>query len=485
MSFNPEHSIQAIVTDFQALIDFATETAEGPAHTTEAHLYTNLLQLGARLMQLFLESQAAQQSTQPLVQHEGPTLRFHSYRRRSYFSVFGKIAFERAYFYAPGHGGATPLDDALELPEHCYSALLSDWACLAATEHSYGNTQALFVHMLGLQVPKLALQQLVEQQAEAVEAFYEAKPPPRPQDEGSILVVQVDGKGVPMVAPAKSKARRGKGDQRTKKKEAVVTAHYSVDRYRRSADQVVAALLRQDVPDERPKRPQPQGKQLRATLSGKDAALTQLAVEARQRDGPHVVDRVALCDGAVSLQRGLQEALPEFSLVLDVIHAVEYLWEAANALLGERDAGRFDWVKPHLERLLSDGVEEVATALEQELAQRPLSAAKQKKVTSAIGYYRRNAPYMRYGSYLARGWPIASGVIEGACRHLVKDRCEGTGMRWSVAGAESVLDLRAVRVNGDWSAFQGFLQRRRQTWARERTLKLVPVEPGVKFKRAA
>lgn len=482
MSFNPEESIQALYHDFQTLVDFATDEQARTAKDVEAHLFSNLLKLGAHLLKLYFEGQAAQQSKDPLPQTDAPPLRYHGRRRRSYFSVFGKIHFTRAYFWAVGQGGATPLDDQLDLPEDCYSALLCDWACFAVTEQSYGASGALLEHILGVRLPKLSLEQIAARQAASVTTFYEHKPPPKPEEEGSILVVQADGKGVPMLAPALEQVRRSKGDKRTKKKEAVVTTLYSVDRYRRTPQQVANALMRQGEQGDTASRPVPQSKHLWATLSGKDAALAQLAEQAQRRDGAHIVDRVALSDGAIALQQRMAAHFPSFTLVLDLIHAVEYLWKAANALRGEHHPKRAHWVAQHLEALLSGEVAQVIADLEGDLASRRLSASRRKVVETTIGYYRRNAPYMRYAMYLRRGWPIASGVVEGACRHLVKDRMEQSGMRWSRAGAQSVLDLRAVRLNGDWALYQGYLQQRKRPHCPDEALvrPMVPEQPELR-----
>lgn len=243
--------------------------------------------------------------------------------------------------------------------------------------------------------------------------------------------------------------------------------------------------MRQGEQDQAPARPAPQGKYLWATLSGKDAALAQLAEQVQRRDGASIVDRVALTDGAVALQQRVEAQFPEFTLVLDIIHAVEYLWKAANALLGERHAKREHWVGQHLEALLSGRLAQVIADLEDLLASRRLSSSRRQVVETTIGYYRRNAPYMRYEVYLRRGWPIASGVVEGACGHLVKDRMEQSGMRWSQTGAQSVLDLRSVRLNGDWALYQGYLQERKRAPCPEEALgsPLVPIEP--ELRRAA
>ena len=216
---------------------------------------------------------------------------------------------------------------------------------------------------MGLSISKLALETGVEEDAGEVEAFYEQKVAPPPEVEGPILVVQADGKGVPMLRaePAAKPARLSKGQKRTKKKEAVVTALSTIEPYHRTPQEVVGALLRDLGGDEeahrtspaQPQRPVPVGKEVRATLGGKDMAFDRLARRVAQREGEHIQHRVALTDGAEPLQDQFRDKLPQFTLVLDIIHASEYLWNAANAVLGETHPDRTIWVGEQLWHILS------------------------------------------------------------------------------------------------------------------------------------
>jgi hypothetical protein len=263
--------------------------------------------------------------------------------------------------------------------------------------------------------------------------------------------------------PADRPARRGKGQKRTKKKEAVVTAIYTIAPYWRTPQQVADALMRdldRDKPSGRhpttPQRPSPQGKEVRATMEGKDVALGRLARQVIHRDGEHIQQRPALTDGAQALQERVLSQFPDFELVLDIIHATDYLWNAANALWGETHPDRTAWVKDQLLHILSGRTTTVIQTLESLAQDASTSDAQRDVLSTTIGYYRRNLPYMHYDRYLDRGWPISSGVVEGACGHLVKDRMEESGMRWTKSGAQAILDLRAVRINGDWDAYQRF-----------------------------
>lgn len=172
-----------------------------------------------------------------------------------------------------------------------------------------------------------------------------------------------------------------------------------------------------------------------------------MAHRVEQRDGDHITHRVALTDGAPALQRRMREMLPTFTLVLDIIHATEYLWSAANALFGETHPERTRaWVREHLLHLLNGNTSTVIQTLQERKQDASLSVSQQKALETTIGYYQRNRPYMRYDRYLERGWPIGTGVVEGTCGHLVKDRMEQAGMRWTKEGAQALLDLRAVRT---------------------------------------
>jgi len=318
----------------------------------------------------------------------------------------------------------------------------------------------VLTRLLGLEVSGAALETMVADVAVDSADFY-AQPVSaevRAAD-GPLLVVQADGKGVPMVQPPAGArpVRLGKGQKRTKKKEAVVTSLYTIAPYVCTPQDVVAALLQdRDRPPDTAPRPTPLGKERRATLDGKEVALTRLAARARPREGPHIQERVALTDGAEALQQQIATHFPRHTLVLDIIHATDYLWNAANALRGETHPNRLAWMRTHLAHLLAGDTAAVITALEVAAQDPARTAPPRKALWGPAGYDRRNAPYMHDDAYLARGWPVGTGVVEGACGHLVKDRMEQSGMRWTKAGAQAVLDLRALRLNGPWDAYGQF-----------------------------
>jgi hypothetical protein len=472
MSSNSVQIIHQLHRDFQELVEYVTgeEAQSRTAYEVELALFRRLLELGAQLLRLFFVHRAAVRPSEPVYAPDGTRLKYQELRQTTYYSVFGKVRFKRHYFHAPGHEGVCPLDAELSLPPRCYSDLLRDWAEYCITDESYDESIRVLKRILVLSISKRALEMGVQEDAADVETFYEQKAVPPLETEGSTLVVQADGKGVPMVRtePADQPARRGKGEKRTKKKQAVVTAIYTIEPYLRTPQQVVEALLRdpaggkeaQSTATSQSQRPAPVGKEVRATLAGKDVAFGRLTRRVAQREGQHIRQRVALTDGDDALQRQVRNRLSTFTLVLDIIHASEYLWDAANALLGETNPDRTAWVREHLLHILSGKTADVIQTLESYAQEPSLSASQREALNTTIGYYRRNLPYMRYDQYLAQGWPIGTGVVEGACGHLVKDRMEQSGMRWTEPGAQAILDLRAVRVNDDWDDYQRFRRQR-------------------------
>jgi hypothetical protein len=452
--------VQQVQQDFQALLAYITgpQAQSQTAYTVELTLFRRLLSLGAALLQLFFLARAADRPAAPTAS-DGTLLAYHDQRPINYYSIFGKLSLQRHYFVAPGHDGCCPLDAALSLPPHCYSDLLRDWTDYDASDGAYRETIGTIARILGLNLSVAALETSVREDAQDVASFY-ARPPSSSDvtTSGSILVVQADGKGVPMVQPACAEAplRLSKGQKRTKKKEAIVTSLYTIAPYARTPSDVLSALLHEQPRADLPTRPVPVRKETRATLEGKAAAMETLQQRAAQRDGRHIRARVALTDGAESLQQHMSAAFPDHTLILDIIHASEYLWDTATALLGETNPTRTAWVAAKLDLMLVGQTGTLIAQLREDAASPSWTEMQRKAIERTIGYYERNLAYMHYDYYLAQGWPIGTGVVEGACGHLVKDRMEQAGMRWTKDGAQAVLDLRAVRINGDWDAYWQF-----------------------------
>jgi hypothetical protein len=463
MIATPETMVHDVTQEFQALIDYVTndESRHRTAYEVERTLFRRLLALGAALLRLFFISRAAARPSEPRTTPSGRRMRYTGMRETTYVSVFGTVRFARHYYTAPGHPGTCPLDAELSLPKRCYSDLLREWFTYGATEVSYRATQDLLTHILGQTLSVQALETSMHETAVDAVDFFAQPPDPAPVDPtATILVAQADGKGIPLCQSLHDQqpARLQRGQKRSKKKEAIVTSLYTIAPHPRTPEAVVAALLHEKPPTGAAPaaRPAPVGKELRATLAGKAVALERLAQRVRQHDHAHIQQRVALTDGAEALQQQMQAHLPQHTLVLDIIHATEYLWDAVNGWLGDAHPERQDWMRHGLTHLLRGETQTVISWLELVASDEAVTTAQRTALLRAAGYYRRNQAYMRYDQYLAQGWPIGTGVVEGACRHVVKDRMEQSGMRWTKAGAQAVLDLRAIRINGQWETYWAY-----------------------------
>lgn len=439
---------------------------DGPERRTadqvERHLWRGLLLVGRMLMQLFFTVCSEREARHKAIEVEGRRYAHMGQPSRSYVSLFGEVEVKRHYYWSQGVGGRYPLDADLSLPERIYSDCVQEMMGAIEVWVPQDNTLGLIEQFFGLSIAKGSLQGSAADQAAYVEAYYDQRPAPEIPAADTILVVTVDGKGIPMTRrdSPPPQARRSKGQKKTAKKEAVVTATYTVAPYPRTSDDIIQALLAPTREPEginsTPVRPPIHGKQTFGTLDGKTVALEQLSARVAPHQQTSIVHRIALTDGALALQQQTGAAFPDFTLILDLIHVVEYLWDAVNVLLGEIHPDRTAWMTDALRCLLDDDLDQLLGHLDYQRSSPALSTAQQKTLTTVVNYLRRNQPYMQYQHYLAQGWPIGTGVIEGACRHLVKDRFEQSGMHWSRAGADAMLRLRAVSLNGDWTEFQHF-----------------------------
>jgi len=456
------YRVAQLQEDFRALSVMVTgpEAATATAASMELRIFGELLAIGRRLLELFFLTRAASRPAVPVAADGTPLSACHR-RPTTYLSVFGKITFQRHRFFAPGQAGVSPLDEALSLPERCYSPLLRDWAGHEVVDVAYDLSVRTLERILGLNLAKSALETLVQEDARDVDAFYAQKPVPAAAEEGPILVVQADGAGVRLVGTEPSE-RTG---HQTSKRETVVTTIYSIQRHVRTPQAVAEALLHDASQDKKPAlrlvRPAPIGKETRATLDGKAAAFARLHERVQRRDRAHIQERMALTDGAEAYQERMATTFPNFTLVLDILHVLTYLWAAAQALHGGWPSRACRaYVRCQLEALLAGQTQTVIDDMAAKATAARLPSYRQKAVDDAIRYFTNHASSMHYDLYLARGWPIASGVIEGACKHVVRGRMDRSGMKWARPGAHAMLQLRTVRLNDDWDDYQRFHRQR-------------------------
>jgi hypothetical protein len=476
--------IDQALTIFWTLVERLQDAAddEQPIHQVEEIIFRDVLKIGLAMLRAFLDSSGDGDVGQTLtIPSETPAEppqvlpRLETPRSRPYLSVFGEVTIERVGY---GHGRleVAPLDSRLHLPRRQYSYLLQQWLGAFVIDDAHAEAVKKLQTILGLSIPVKASEDLNREQASDVELFQDSLPAPEPSQEGSIVVVSADCKGVPLVRSALAATtegeadeteeppaspsphhRRGKGEKANQKRMAAVGAVYTIEPFVRTTNEVIDELQRKKA---QRRRPPPQHKRVRADLLlGKVSLFVWLADELSRRNPEGTKPVVFLSDGERALHDRQGEYLPDgVTCILDLLHVMEKLWKVAWCLFEEttQKADAEQWVEDRLRMLLDGKVGYVIGGLRQTMTKRKLRGSRRKTVREVIGYFDRNRSRMGYDEYLAAGYPIGSGVIEGACRHLVKDRLERAGMRWHPDGAQAMLDLRATYLNGEWDAFWAY-----------------------------
>jgi hypothetical protein len=474
------------------LFDFVQRSAEeGKAiHTVEESIWRRMLQMGHEALGQFLERQGDGNLGETLTMPGGHEVtRLEQPHTRCYQSIFGDFQLQRTV-YGTREGQEiefVPLDARLQLPETEFSHVLQDWSQALGVEHAFARTAEVLRMILGLNLPVDSLERMNRKMSESVAGFRESRPAPATKDEGDILVATADNKGIPMRRPADqlpAGAHRKKGEKANKKQMAAVGCVYTVDPKVRTAEDVVAALFREYLP-RRSKDPEPvaQQKRIWSSLScerdgrfcqAEEEVFSWMACEvgSRRRRGQKIV---CVMDGQPSLWAVRKTYLSGDNVVeiLDLLHMTPRLWEAAYLFHREGSEDAASFVRDRLLRMLRGEAGYVIGGLRQMGTKHGLRGHRLAKLTTICNYLRKNIARMRYDEYLAAGYPIASGVIEGACRYVVKDRMERAGMRWTVEGAQAMLALRTTHINGQWKEFQKYRikQERQRLYPQHKWLK--------------
>ena len=435
-------------------------------HEVEQSTWDGLREVGREMIAGYIEKQGEEVARPEVIEHEGKKLRrLPQPRTRRYVSVFGPTPFERDVYATreTQRQEVIPLDVKLGMPEGDTSYLLQKWSGIACARQSYQEARETLLSILGFGQSVNGLEDMVERAARHADTYFAEQAPIDGKEEARILVVTSDCKGVPMRRdgdePSPKRKRLRKGEKQGRKRMACVGGVYSVEPFHRTVDEILDEMLREK---KQTKRPKPKNKRLRAVLTrevdgkpvnGKDVVFDWLADEVQQRTAHERRTIVAIMDGESKL-RDLQEAkIPDAVGILDIWHVTEYLWKLAYCFHAEGSDEAESFVETYLRKVLEGNVGRAIGGIRQMATKRGLSKHKREKLEQCLNYFEARRETMKYDEYLAAGYPIGSGVVEGACRHLVKDRMEQTGMRWGVQGAQAILSLRAIYLNDDWNTF--------------------------------
>jgi hypothetical protein len=416
--------------------------------------------------------------------------------RRPLRMVFGDVYALRVAYEARGVEALHPMDAALNLPEKLYSYGVRRLVAEDVARSSYDDVVKFLAGHTGAALGKRQVEELAVRAAQDFEVFYETRPV-QPEQTDHYLVLTFDGAGIIMRkqdlrpatqrAAAKSKpkleTRLSSGEKRNRKRMAEVAAIYSVAPFPRTPMDVVHGL--RPVRDVAKRRPRPVNKQVSASVElDAEEVIREKFEEGLRRDPERRRRWVVLVDGnddQIRMVRKVAKELGvEITLVLDLVHVLEYLWKAAYCFEAPGSKKAEQWVEQRLLGLLQgQSAGYLAKGMRRNAKLRELSDKERKPVDDCARYLVNHRRLLHYDRALREGLPMATGVIEGACRYLVRDRMSVPG-KWSLAGAEAVLRLRALWTNGDFDAYWEFhLQREYERTHRSRYVGgRVPVPVG-------
>ena len=460
--------------EFAELIAFLR--SQDSRELDHAALETMLRERGRELLRQLYQAHVASRgpgvAVGPVRGADGVTRTVQRLHERGLSTVFGEVRVERLGYGAAGVDSLHPLDAQLNLPPLEYSLGVRRLAAEQAAQVSFeASVQALAQHT-GKTMGKRQVEELVRCSAVDFDAFYTECRPAADAPSSSILVLSADGKGVVMLPddlreptrqaaqePSNKLAKRlSKGEKKNRKRMATVAAVYTVAPYERTPEQVARSLA--PLHEAIPARPPVEHKRVWASLEKSPEAVIEEAFrEGLRRDPQRQKTWVGVVDGnatqlkllaKLAAQHGVQ-----ITIVMDIMHVAEYLWSASLAFNAEASPLREKWVSERLHNVLLGKAAQVAAGMRRSATLRQLSAKQRQPVDATARYLLNHQQFMRYHDYLAAGLPIGSGVIEGACRHLVCDRMDGVA-RWSLNGAEAVLRLRALRSSADFESYWRF-----------------------------
>jgi len=446
------------------------EAMRAPLHEIERMLETQGREMLRAMMQAHFDLRSEQERRVEV--HSADGVEHAKVRRgsRKVETKFGEVELDRNLYQAPEADALAPLDAAMELADEKYSYEVRRIVAEAAARVSFDEVVELVQKQSGAQVPKRQAEELAVRAARDFDAFYRDRLR-EPEENDHLLVLSFDAKGIATLhrdlreatrrkaekTPRRLETRLVKGEKPNRKRMAEVATVYSIEKWPRTIGDVLHGV--HDKREKAERRPRPTNKRVWASIvHSPQRVISDAFDEAFRRDPDQRRRWVVLVDGnkdqLARIKRAARDIGVEITIVLDIVHVLEYLWSAAYAFHPEGSTEAEQWVECRMLALLngrSGG--EIAKSLRAMIKTHQLDADTAEPVEDAVKYLVNNTRLLHYDRALADGLPIATGVIEGACRYLVKDRMGRTGAVWSAAGAEAVLRLRALRTSGDFDDY--------------------------------
>ena len=450
-------------------------------HEVEGCLFRSLLRLGFQLLNYYIQLVQHRLKVEREPKHiQGSQVCKKGKRSRKYRSIFGILQIDRdRYYSAQLKKSYYPLDEYLGLPSSSYSYVLDDWLGYGAVEMDFDQSVKFLNRILGQDLCAMQSSRRTYALSTDVDKFYDLSEVEQQAEPYTHLSVGYDGKGIPIRRAETDRAqdspvgRLAKGKKKDVKREATLSLSSSFTAIKRDPEELIEALFTTTSSTEGSQKQKPhrwhEHKHIRAFLSNKPKAIEYGLEQVLRRDPEGNKPIIVLIDGAPSLENTLKITLSKLQIehrveayVLDFIHVLEYVWKVANAHLGENHPGREGWVKKQARLLLNSQHEKVLEQWNNILQSQRLSNYKKTLLKRSISYLTNRPHMIDYKSYLDKGFPITTGAVESACGHFIKSRMEQNAMHWSKAGAQFMLNIRAVKKNQDWDQYMDFFIQKEQ-----------------------
>ena len=380
---------------------------------------------------------------------------------RTLLTLLGPVLIRRMGYYAEDQQAIHPLDEQMQLPRRCYSYELQRRVVKMAVLGPFDEAADIAFDTMGLRLPKRSIEEMLVDACFDFDDFYATRSLQRTGDDDPVVVAAIDCKGIPMVKTelVDQPVRRGRGQKAQKKKMATVAAVFTQQRFVRTPQQVIESLFRcaNNADEKRHHEPRCHDKRVWASLiAGKDAFIADAVREVIRRNPRADKQVVAVTDGERALQIRITRYMKKIILILDLAHVLEKLWIAAHVFHVEGSPEAQQFVRDRAIVVLNGNVGQVVKGFRLMTKKRPIKGLKRKTILGVCEYLYRNRSRMKYNVYMQKGLPIASGAVEGACKNLIKDRMERSGMRWTKRMAEAMVKMRALYLSGDLDEYWKF-----------------------------
>lgn len=388
--------------------------------------------------------------------------------------IFGTVEVRRKGYSDNGKGSLFVQDAELNLSKDCYSDGLRMKSAQSVCDLSFEKSTENILKSTASFVPKRQMENIIRHMSQDFDAFYGTREITDKNESGT-LVLTCDGKGIVMrqsdlrkltqkaakSEKHKKETRLSRGEKRNRKRMSTVSSVYDVDPHIRSAESIMG------LAEKKGGQPRPRNKRVWASVEKSSIEVIQdMFAEGLRRDPQQQRKWVVLIDGQVAQLKSIKKVMKEMkvraTIIMDFVHVLEYLWKAAYCFHEESSQNAENWVMARALRLLKGEASGVAAGIRRSCTKLGLKKKQRTGADKCADYILKRKTYLRYDMCLKKGFPIATGVIEGACRYLVKDRLDITGARWGLVGAEAILKIRAIIASNDFNEYFKFHKQQEQ-----------------------